>query len=200
MSTNLEKIITQRSLLFSLIIVASAIIIANFISEDISILVGNLIYVPIVGGLVGISIFISIKSGTIGKHGKAWILFTIFAISWFIAEIWWSVNELILEIDPFPSEADIFYVAGYPALFFFAIYYLRPMKDAINKKILGVAIGISMIVLASTLYITFEAETDLELFEIIILASYPIVHELRSLIRGRSSRGRRPAERRRSRP
>jgi len=173
-STNLEKISTQRSLLASLIIVASVIIIANFVSEDITILAGNLIYVPVVGGLVVLSIFISIKSGTIGKHGKAWIFFTLFVVSWFIAEIWWTINELVLEIDPFPSEADIFYIAGYPFLFFFAIYYLRPMKDAISKKILSVAIGISMIVLASTLYITFETETDLELFEIIILASYPI--------------------------
>ena len=79
-----------------------------------------------------------------------------------------------LEVDPFPSEADIFYVAGYPFLFLFTIYYLRPMKDAVTKKLLGVAIVISMIVLTSTLYITFEAETNLDLFEIIILASYPI--------------------------
>ena len=71
--------------------------------------------------------------------------------------------------------ADVFYLAGYPLLLSFMIFYLKPVEKGISKKILATSIIISAIVLIPTLYVTIDSEIeDSTSFEIAIAASYPI--------------------------
>ncbi len=48
-----------------------------------------------------------------GTKRKAWIYLTLAMGLWFVADNLWSVLELGFGIDPFPSIADFFYIAGY---------------------------------------------------------------------------------------
>jgi len=136
--------------------------------------VGHWSYVPVAGSLVILSIIIAVKSKLKGSHGIAWTLFAIFAISWFTAEMLWSVNEVILEIDPYPSNADFFYVLGYPFYFAFMIFYLIPFRTAISKKmIFGVSLA-SMVLLIPSMYMAFDDEFSLSDVENVLALGYCI--------------------------
>lgn len=173
--TNLEKISNQKFLLFSLIGIALIVIGANVAGQEFSILLGNYLYIPITGSFAALAVLTSIRFGLKGKHGKAWILFSIFAVSWLIAELTWFTLEIVLGIDPYPSIADFFWFLGYPFLFFFSLFYLHPVKTAISQKILYSAIGISLILLIPMLYVTLTLEDSSTPFiEVALAAGYPI--------------------------
>ena len=179
MQTRLEKSPIQKNLLFSLLIIGFTVIVANFFGEEIAILTVSALYVPIPGALVVLSIFMALRYGIKGDHAKAWLFFIGASISWFIAELLWLVYELVLDIDPFPSEADFFYFLGYPFLFFFSMFYLKPVKTAISKKIVFSSILVSSAFLIPTLYLTFEIEDSaLSLFEAGLAASYPVADSI----------------------
>ena len=173
--TNLQRLSGQKFLLFSLIGIGLIVIGANIVGQEFSILVGNYLYIPITGAFAILAISTSIKFGLTGKHGKAWLLFSIFASSWLIAEMTWLYLEIVLEIDPYPSIADFFWFLGYPFLFFFSIFYLYPVKSAISKKILLSSIGVSLALLIPMLYVTSTLEdSSAEFIEIALAAGYPI--------------------------
>ena len=105
----MERIGSQKFLILSLVASGLIIIGANAFGQEIAILAGNYLYIPITGIFVVLSIMISLRYRTKGVHGKAWFLFAIFACSWFIAEMTWLVLEEVLEIDPYPSIGDVFF-------------------------------------------------------------------------------------------
>ncbi|MEX0764767.1 MAG: hypothetical protein WD033_06350 [Nitrosopumilaceae archaeon] len=127
------------------------------------------------GALVVLSIIIAARFGVGGEHGKAWFIFVGVAASWFIAEQIWLVYDLVYKIDPFPSTADIFYLAGYPFLFMFSIYYLKPLKDAISKKIIIYASLAAITLLIPSLYMAYDTDSEISAFELGLALSYPIV-------------------------
>ena len=153
MQTALDNILSKKYLIASLIVVTSVNLTVNFISQDLATLVGNLGYVPITGVFLALSVMIIWRFGLTGNHGLAWFSFGGFAISWFIAEMLWIYQELVIKEDPFPSAADIFYIVGYPFLLMFFISYLQPVRNAITRKILGISSSISIGVLIPSLYL-----------------------------------------------
>jgi hypothetical protein len=48
-----------------------------------------------------------------GLHGRTYAEFVAGLALWFVAKVLWSYYELDAEIDPFPSLADAFWIAGY---------------------------------------------------------------------------------------
>ncbi len=178
MQTNLEKLQEQKFLLFSLIATGITVLVATPFGKEASALISDWLYVPTSGMAVVLSMIISIRYGIIGNHGKAWILFTVCMVSWFLAEQVWSINELIYHIDPFPSSADYFYVLGYPFMFAFSIFYLRPLRRAISKKMILSAIAISVALVIPTIFIAYETNTDKTQFEVALAVSYPILDAL----------------------
>ena len=74
----------------------------------------------ILGTLVVFSVILTIKLYK-QKHyqSKAFLFFTIGVSCWFIADQIWYLYDYIYNVDPFPSEADIFYIAAYP---FFVVF------------------------------------------------------------------------------
>lgn len=176
--SSLERINPHKFLLFSIIITAAIILYANFLDEETRILVSNLIYIPVPGSVFVLAVVISMRFRASGKHGKAWILFALFAGSWFFAEQIWMIYEVIYKIDPWPSIADFFYLAGYPLLLAFSILYLKPIEKAISKKLLVSAVIVSGLLLLPTLYIAFESASESHPFETALAASYPILDAL----------------------
>ena len=167
-------LVTKKTLILSLTVCASIILIDNVLGKDTAILTGNLMYIPTSGIFLIISLLVALRFGATGNHGLAWISFAGYAVSWFIAEMIWIIEELYLKIDPFPSSADIFYLIGYPFLLMFFIAYLQPMRSAITKKMYISAVSISVIVLATSLYFALALGKSGTLFECILTIIYPV--------------------------
>lgn len=174
MQTNLEKSQTKKYLLFSILAVGFVMLFANVAGQETATLAANILFVPIPAVLVVLSIIIAKRFSVKGKHGMSWIFFVGLATSWFIAEQLWIVYELVYKIDPFPSTADFFYVAGYPFLFLFSLYYLKPLKDAISKKTIAYASLAAMTLLIPSLYMAYDADSQIGPFEVALALSYPI--------------------------
>jgi hypothetical protein len=150
------------------------IIVSTFFGKVAAKVVTDFTYIPVTGAFVFLSIILTLRFKKTGNHGKAWLLFLGTAISWFIAETTWTVYELAYHINPFPSYADAFYIVGYPFLFLFSIYYLKPFKKLISKKMLVSASLISISVLIPNVYMTIDNNSNENKFTMAIGAIYPI--------------------------
>lgn len=173
MYTVLDTILEKKYLLASLVACASIVLFSNLLGVESAIIVGNLLYIPTSGVFLALAILVLIRFGTSGYHGIAWFAFACHAISWFVAEMLWIVQELYLNIDPFPSAADIFYLVGYPFLLMFFVAYFQPVKTAITKKLLVTSIAFSIGILIIGLYFTLGYGGDNGLFITVLAAAYP---------------------------
>lgn len=111
------------------------------------------------------------------KHfqAKAFALFAVGAAFWFVAEQIWQAYDHVWEGEPFPSEADIFYVGAYPLMTAFLFLSLRPALKSIKKTVWLFAIGLSfsfLIPSVSTAYDDMEGE---DFFPTSIALAYPIL-------------------------
>lgn len=163
----------KNYLIASLAAVAFVILFSNILDKSIAIIVGNWMYTPITLIFVILSIKITIRNRLVGNLGKGWFSFSIAAICWFVAEHIWIVYDQIYHLDPFPSEADIFYSAGYPFFFVFFVLYLKPMYKAISKKMIFHASLISLFLLFVSLSVNYEG-SDLTDIEFVVGTLYPI--------------------------
>jgi hypothetical protein len=176
--TRLEKLKSQKFLLFSLVCTGFAILVAEHFGKETAIVFTNWIFVPIPGAMLVLSIIMAKKHALIGNHGKAWIVFALFSACWFIAEQVWLVEELFYHEKPFPSAADFFYMVGYPAYFIFAVLYLKPFRKSITKKMIILSSLVSIAVLAPSMYWTLESSSDEDQFSIILGAMYPVADSI----------------------
>ena len=178
MQNNFEKLQEQKSLFACLLITGLGIIIATFFGKEVVKVVTDFTYIMITGAFVTLSIILPLRFRKTGDHGKAWLLFLGFSISWFNAETTWSIYELVYHLNPFPSPADGFYIAGYPFLFLFSIYYIKPFKKLISKKMILSGSLIAISVLIPSLYMTMDNNSDESKFAIVLGATYPIADSI----------------------
>ena len=174
----MEMIHKQKFLAISLFVIIFGILITNLISEDTAIVFASWSYVVTAGSVVVLALIIINKTRGIGSHGKAWILFAVMAISWFVAEQLWNVYELILDIDPWPSEADFFWIFGYLFYFGFMMFYLKPFRKAISKKMILLSSLIALGLLVPSLYISYNSESDPYDMENILGLTYPVLDSI----------------------
>lgn len=175
MQTLLEKINLYKFLISSILVTGLIMSLVNFLADETRTLITDLLFIPVPGAMVVLSIMMTLRFRVTGMHGKAWIIFTIFAITWFTAEQIWLVYELIYEIDPWPSVADFFYLSGYPFLFGFSILYLFPVRNAISKKLIISSALISISIFIPTFSMAYQPNSTENEFEIALAASYPIL-------------------------
>ena len=174
MQTGLDTIITKKYLILALITCASVNLVSNLIGNDAAIFVGNMMYIPTSGAFLIMSMLIVSRFGMSGNNGLAWISFGGYAVSWFIAEMLWIIQELYLKIDPFPSAADIFYLVGYPFLLMFFIAYLQPVRSVITKKMLIAVFVFAMGILIPSLYFAILSGKSADLLQYALSIIYPI--------------------------
>ena len=178
MQTSLDSILTKKYLITAVVAVITLNLITNLVSQDLAILSGNLTYLPTAGSFLVLTLLIAFRFGLGGTHGLAWFSFAGYAVSWFIAEVLWIHHELILQEEPFPSPADIFYVLGYPFLLMFFIAYLQPVRAAITKKAIAISCIVSVGVLIPSLYFVLGTVSDETSFATILGTIYPIFDSL----------------------
>lgn len=165
----------QKPLLIALIGTGLIIMTSTVLGKEVVKSVTDIMYIFITGIFVVLTTLIVWRFRTTGSHGKAWLLFLGTAASWFIAETTWTVYELVYNVNPFPSIADVFYLMGYPFMFGFLIYYLKPVRRAATRKLIITAIGISATIAIPSIYMAYSFDPSVSLLENVLATAYPIV-------------------------
>ncbi len=174
MQTNRVGLKSNRFLLFCLLAVGFVVVVSNLAGSQVATVTTDLLYVPVSGGLLVLSIIIAVKFRGSGETGKAYLLFVTFVSFWFAGEVVWLRAELVSHLVPFPEEIDWLYLAGYPFLLAFMIYYLKPFRKAFSKKMILNASLTTTIFLVPTLYTMYSYNPAASLQEIVWAALYPL--------------------------
>lgn len=177
MQTNIDVLKEKRLLIISLVVVAFGFVLTNLFDKELANLFSNSANVGTNLVLFILSVMILVKNRFSGVHGKAWLLFVIGVMCWFIAETIWMMYEIVSDDVPFLSEADFFWFLGYPAFFAFLILYIKPLKNAISKKMIVGATLTSMALLALSVSLLYEPNSAVD-FETIVAFSYPIADSI----------------------
>jgi hypothetical protein len=174
LQTNREKLKDNKFFLFCLLAVSFVVLISNFAGRQTANITTDLLYIPVSGGLLVLSIIIAARFRGSGDHGKAYLLFVGFVSLWFVAEVVWLRSELVSNISPLPQVDDWLYLAGYPFLFSFSIYYLKPLREAISNKMLAYASLATLVFLVPTFYTMYSLNPNASLTQIVWAGIYPI--------------------------
>jgi len=107
------------------------------------------------------------------SHDISWKLFLILAVLWMSAEWLWNYDFGYDVTDPLSFIADIFWLAGYPFLFCFEIFYLKPFRKSISKQTFAVSVILATFILIPTFMISEDISSwD---FEFLLAIIYPIL-------------------------
>jgi signal transduction histidine kinase len=109
------------------------------------------------------------------RQAKAFVLFAIGGAFWMIAEQIWQMYDHVWEGDPFPSEADIFYLGAYPLMTAFLFLSLKPVIKKTNKNVWLFAIGLSFSFLIPSVLAAYDDMFGEEAFATSIALGYPIL-------------------------
>ena len=144
--------------------------------ENFSNTVSLAVYTIIPGTLVILSIWAITRAETIQELPRNSLIFLVLSFfSWFVAEQTWNLYEHVLDIDPYPSVADFFYLAAPIFMLISLTIFIKSTRKKISKKIATFAGIISLVILIPSIVSTFEVGAEDEPFEIIIALTYPIV-------------------------
>lgn len=168
----------KKYLIASLAGGALVILLANLVSQDAANLASSSGSIFVSGMVVLLSSILLLKSNLKTSLGKASIALVVYASFSFIAEISWVVFEHVLNVEPFPSIADFFWLAGYFFLLLFLSYYLKPIKKFITKNIILFATITSAIFLVPSILLTYEQNSTLSEFDLAVALAYPIADAL----------------------
>ena len=105
---------------------------------------------PVVNGLATISLFIASRNFAKGTRARfAWTMLFIAELSFTLGDIIWAVIEVWLHQRPFPSIADLFYIACYP----FAIIGILslPVRSFTSGERLKIFLDMGIVIIAASL-------------------------------------------------
>jgi hypothetical protein len=129
----------------------------NILTQSIYVLVT---FLPLIAGFLVIKI-----NGISSSYGKTFLLLTIGYGFWTFAECLWYVFNFFLNIDPYPSIADFFFLVPYP-LFFMALLMAYKSSGAkmlhSSKKVLlldlCIVLTLSVLVAYFGMYKAYDSE------------------------------------------
>lgn len=147
---------------------------SNSFGKDVATKTMDLALVLVSGILLTFAILISARFGIHGNHGKAYLTFVVFAALWFLAELGWAVSEIGTDTVPFPTQIDLFYLGAYPFLFLFSVFYLRPMRNAVSKRMVMYASLVTITFLAPTLYAVHTQNQNADIAQVAWADIYPV--------------------------
>ena len=133
-------------------------------------------YVILPGMFAVTAIYVTIKEWKNNSKSKIAIMF--FAVGagcWFAGEQLWIIIDVVLDEEPFPSLADVFYIAGYVFFIMFLVLYVRQIKQKITKNLLLFSTIISFVFVLPALYVLGDYYQDEPILSISVALVYPIL-------------------------
>lgn len=180
-----KQISFLEAILVSLILLISFSSLTFFIQNEQLRLVISDIFLPLTALLATISLFYAAKFSK-PKSKRIYMAWLLIAASYFFNALGgtvWFIFEILLNYQPFPSLADVFYLMYYP-LFLLGIYYLPTRKFERNERI-SIILDISIVLLAALiLFWNFLIGPTLELSigEPIIMLMLSIIYPIFDLM------------------
>ena len=180
MKTRFDTLENKNYLLLALVGVVVIFLVGNIahqeefpIAEDMY--MTDVLYIIFPGIVVVFGVMLVFRYRLRGSHGISWILFTLAIASWYVGENTYSYDYKYDLEDLSTLTSDLFYIIGYPLFFGFAIFYLKPRKRIISKKMILASSLVSVLFIIPTLYLTFNGEQQLDDLTILLYAIYPIL-------------------------
>ena len=106
-------------------------------------------------------------------YSKAYVMLGVAFLLMFFAEVTYIFYDLVLDLDPYPSIADVFFFLFYPLIIAYLIINLKFFAPKISKSGLALIIGMPIIATISYVYLiiapyaTETALSEFGIFEII---------------------------------
>lgn len=94
-------------------------------------------------------------SGTF-VYSRAYIMLGVAFLLMFFAELTYFVYEQILDLDPYPSIADVFFFVFYPMIILYLLINLRFFSPQISKSGLSIIIGTPFVATLTYTYLTIS--------------------------------------------
>ncbi|MHA7733888.1 hypothetical protein [Nitrosopumilus sp. S6] len=166
----------QEYLLFTLLGIAGLVLFANLLGQQIATEFTDWSSMVLSGSVMFFSIFMVSQYGIKGNHGKAWILFMLFSTYWFFGEFIGILSDLVLGIPVWEYADDFFFITGYQLFFAFLIFYLRPFRKQISKKLVLGAVFVSMMLIIPSMMMIVGSDSLDE--NIAVITAYPILDSI----------------------
>ncbi len=128
-------------------IILMAILLSNYLGNDIANLVGNIAYIPVSGAFVTISTILTLRRRKTTLN-KFLFCLALSSALWFVAEMSWIILKLIYNENPFPSAADLIYTSGYIPISVSLFLLAKPnlKKISIDVKIIATIISLAVLI------------------------------------------------------
>ncbi|MFB5621051.1 MAG: two-component sensor histidine kinase, partial [Nitrosopumilus sp.] len=147
-----------------------------FVDDDQFMWISIPVYAILPALMASFAMFIAVKlHKQKNSNAKAFVFFSLGSVFWFIAEQLWQLYDHVWQGDPFPSEADIFYIASYPCYITFLLIYLKPTLKSVNRNVWLFAIALSFSFLIPSILAAYHDMQGEDLFSTSIALAYPIL-------------------------
>lgn len=166
--------LTGKLFVASLLSVGFAVLFSNLMGKNTASATSDILLAVLSGLLLAVSATIVIRFRGRGDHGMAYILFAGFSALWFLAEVSWLNFDMFARSPQFPQQDDLLYLGAYPLLFVFTIYYLKPFRLAVSRKMIALAGLATSVFLIPTLYSMHSLNPAASVPEILWGAIYPV--------------------------
>lgn len=159
---------SQKTALFAVLFVIALVYAgANIFEQEKYALIENSLYptdiffVVIPPIVIAFAAILVVRHGRTGSHSKAWILFLAGTIVWYAADLTYYYDSEYETENNDSYTVDFLYYFSYFLYFGFMIFYLKPRKNKISKKIvlLGTIISLSFII-PSLYFVSLKMDTD----------------------------------------
>lgn len=165
-----EKIDSPINYKFLILIVLAAVIFQFaltfiFTSEDSDLIISVVSFInPLAVAVIGFFLAYRYKGSLV--FGKSYLFLSLGFFSLFVAEVVYSVYDLVLDIEPYPSIADIFFFAYIPLLIahlVLNIKFFQPSTKSITKiwvSVIPIVITVSYVIFS----ISETGETNFDFY------------------------------------
>jgi len=109
-----------------------------------------------------------------------WLAYTFGIFLWLLGESTWGVYALVYHVaTPFPSTADLFWLAGYVPLMYATVLQAWPFRDFLLSKrmltIIGAVLGVACLLLAALVPPTYSSAVGAGLVGAVVVLAYPFL-------------------------
>ncbi len=117
---------------------------------------------PLIVTIIGFSVVIKYR-GTL-VFGKSYLALSLGFLSIFLAEVTYMIYDIVYNIEPYPSIADIFFFMLYPCLLIYLFLNIRFFSPKISKRA-KIWIGLMPLIILLGYSILSTTEGEITIFE-----------------------------------
>lgn len=173
-----QRISRSKFLIISLLVGSVSLAASSIADEKLGAMVSNAYFLTIPSLLVVISVILAKTYNITATNKRVLWLFVGAAVLNMTAEVTRIVYENVLQVEPWPSEADYLWFGGYLFLGAFLLMYLKPIRKSIPQSIKIFSAVIIAGFFCPILLLGYLLHADLDTSELVLSLAYPILDGL----------------------